>query len=340
MRCPVTREARRCDACRAGRRGRRTGRAVARARRLAGHPELPAPRRPGRRLRSPFRRQPAVHAGAARHPDRTPQFPASRLGSARAVRPFDRRDPARARRLHAPDHRPLSLLRGRRHRLPRPLLVVGVHPRPGEGQVAAARCGRRRRALRRALRRARSTTSRPDINAQAAVLRQPRATSRRRGAVPARRSASTPPTRSSRDHHADDDWFLHLECFDPHEPFFAPERFLPRRCRLRSAARSSTGRATARADLDPALLAQLRGNYYALVAACDEQLGTPARHVRPPRPVARHLARAVDRPRAAARREGVPRQEPAAVLQRGGAHPAADRAAAAHRHRAAARRRR
>ena len=28
------------------------------------------------------------------------------------------------------------------------------------------------------------------------------------------------------DHQKEDNWLLHLECFDPHEPFFAPERFL------------------------------------------------------------------------------------------------------------------
>lgn len=26
--------------------------------------------------------------------------------------------------------------------------------------------------------------------------------------------------------HASDNWFLQLECFDPHEPFFVPEKYL------------------------------------------------------------------------------------------------------------------
>ena len=74
------------------------------------------------------------------------------------------------------------------------------------------------------------------------------------------------------DHHADDNWFLHLECFDPHEPFFAPERFLP------PDAAALGGKifdwpSYGKSDLTPELLAQLRGNYEALVAACDEQLG-------------------------------------------------------------------
>ena len=73
-------------------------------------------------------------------------------------------------------------------------------------------------------------------------------------------------------HHADDNWFLHLECFDPHEPFFAPERFLP------EAPDALGGKifdwpSYGKSDLSPELLAQLRGNYEALVAACDEQLG-------------------------------------------------------------------
>jgi len=74
-------------------------------------------------------------------------------------------------------------------------------------------------------------------------------------------------------HHADDNWFLHLECFDPHEPFFAPERF------LREHGAALGGKifdwpSYGRADVAPELLAQLRAHYFALVAACDHQLGT------------------------------------------------------------------
>jgi len=74
------------------------------------------------------------------------------------------------------------------------------------------------------------------------------------------------------EHHADDNWFLHLECFDPHEPFFAPERFLP------SDAAALGGKifdwpSYGNSDLSPELLARLRLNYEALVGACDEQMG-------------------------------------------------------------------
>jgi arylsulfatase A-like enzyme len=73
-------------------------------------------------------------------------------------------------------------------------------------------------------------------------------------------------------HHGANDWLLHLECFDPHEPFFAPERF------MKAGAQALGGRvfdwpSYGRADLDPALLGVLRDNYFALVAACDHELG-------------------------------------------------------------------
>lgn len=76
-----------------------------------------------------------------------------------------------------------------------------------------------------------------------------------------------------REHGDSDDWFLHLECFDPHEPFFAPERF------LRDHPEALGGKifdwpSYGRADVDPALLKSLRANYHALVAACDHALGT------------------------------------------------------------------
>jgi arylsulfatase A-like enzyme len=76
-------------------------------------------------------------------------------------------------------------------------------------------------------------------------------------------------------HHADDQWLLHLECFDPHEPFFAPERFL----REHPEAEALLGGKVfdwpsyGRMDLPPELLSQLRARYQALVAACDHYLG-------------------------------------------------------------------
>ncbi|WP_170763271.1 sulfatase [Ruegeria lacuscaerulensis] len=70
----------------------------------------------------------------------------------------------------------------------------------------------------------------------------------------------------------EDDWFLQLECFDPHEPFVAPERF---------KAAYDTGYngkifnwpAYERNGNSPEEVAAIRGNYAALVAMCDEYFG-------------------------------------------------------------------
>jgi arylsulfatase A-like enzyme len=69
-----------------------------------------------------------------------------------------------------------------------------------------------------------------------------------------------------------DDWFLQLECFDPHEPFVAPERF-------REAYQSGyNGKILdwpmyEEAANSEAEIAEIRGNYAALVAMCDEYFG-------------------------------------------------------------------
>jgi len=72
--------------------------------------------------------------------------------------------------------------------------------------------------------------------------------------------------------HDTDDWLLQLECFDPHEPFHAPERF-----------RDLYPRAYKGPILDwpiydrvnetPEEIAELRANYAALTTMCDEYFG-------------------------------------------------------------------
>ena len=70
----------------------------------------------------------------------------------------------------------------------------------------------------------------------------------------------------------EDDWFLQLECFDPHEPFVAPARF---------KAAYDTGYNGKILDWplyekntnSPEEIAAIRGNYAALVAMCDEYFG-------------------------------------------------------------------
>ncbi|MDB6178214.1 sulfatase [Paracoccus sp. Z330] len=69
-----------------------------------------------------------------------------------------------------------------------------------------------------------------------------------------------------------DDWFLQLECFDPHEPFVAPERF------KNAYASGYNGKSLdwplyERTSNSAQEIAEIRGNYAALVAMCDEYFG-------------------------------------------------------------------
>lgn len=69
-----------------------------------------------------------------------------------------------------------------------------------------------------------------------------------------------------------DDWFLMLECFDPHEPFRAPDRF-------KDAFHTGwTGGVLdwpdyAKVKESPEEIAEIRANYAALVAMCDAYFG-------------------------------------------------------------------
>ena len=69
-----------------------------------------------------------------------------------------------------------------------------------------------------------------------------------------------------------DDWVLHLECFDPHEPFFAAERF---RDGLETGYQGPVldWPRYGRADYLLQEQAELRANYYALLKMCDDYLG-------------------------------------------------------------------
>ncbi len=69
-----------------------------------------------------------------------------------------------------------------------------------------------------------------------------------------------------------DNWFLQIETFDPHEPFFAPERF------RRDYPTNYSGPILdwppyARLDELPEECAELRANYSAILAMCDDLLG-------------------------------------------------------------------
>ena len=68
------------------------------------------------------------------------------------------------------------------------------------------------------------------------------------------------------------DWLLHVETFDPHEPFFAPERFradFPTRYRGPILDWPPYARVTEA----PQECEELRANYCATVALCDHELG-------------------------------------------------------------------
>ena len=71
---------------------------------------------------------------------------------------------------------------------------------------------------------------------------------------------------------ASDDWVLHLECFDPHEPFFAAERF---RDGLGTDYQRPGARLAALWPCQPVERGgdELRATYLALVRMCDEYLG-------------------------------------------------------------------
>jgi len=75
-----------------------------------------------------------------------------------------------------------------------------------------------------------------------------------------------------RHNHAADNWLLQLELFDPHEPFTAPARF------RQSLPTDYQGPVLDwpiydRLDLTQPEADELRANYQAIVAMCDEQLG-------------------------------------------------------------------
>ena len=69
-----------------------------------------------------------------------------------------------------------------------------------------------------------------------------------------------------------DDWFLMLECFDPHEPFHAPERFkAPFRTGWQGGVLDWPH--YERVAESPGEIAEIRANYAALLSMCDHYFG-------------------------------------------------------------------
>lgn len=75
-----------------------------------------------------------------------------------------------------------------------------------------------------------------------------------------------------------DDWLLHIECFDPHEPFHAPERFR-NEYRTNYAGPILDWPRYKKVIESPDEIAEIRANYAALVAMCDWYLGTLLDHM-------------------------------------------------------------
>jgi len=71
---------------------------------------------------------------------------------------------------------------------------------------------------------------------------------------------------------AEDSWLLHLEAFDPHEPFVAPRRFREKLATDYEGPILDWPRYRP-VEEDEAEVAELQANYAALVSLCDDQLG-------------------------------------------------------------------
>ena len=69
-----------------------------------------------------------------------------------------------------------------------------------------------------------------------------------------------------------DDWFLQIECFDPHEPFTAPERFKDA-YKTGHKGKILDWPIYEKVTNSSEEIAEIRGNYAALVAMCDEYFG-------------------------------------------------------------------
>ena len=74
------------------------------------------------------------------------------------------------------------------------------------------------------------------------------------------------------DNRGADKWLLHLETFDPHEPFYAPPR-LRERFKTNYEGPILDWPRYKRLTESPAEVAEIRANYAALLTLCDEQLG-------------------------------------------------------------------
>lgn len=74
-------------------------------------------------------------------------------------------------------------------------------------------------------------------------------------------------------HASRDNWFVQLECFDPHEPFYVPQEYRTAVGLIDPPRLNWPAYAAVDAGKHASELAECRGEYAALVAMCDAQLG-------------------------------------------------------------------
>ncbi|MGQ7248717.1 sulfatase-like hydrolase/transferase [Halomonas sp. V046] len=77
----------------------------------------------------------------------------------------------------------------------------------------------------------------------------------------------------------EDHWFLHLECFDPHEPFTAPAKYREQFPTRYQGPIYTWPKYRTTEDATSDEIEEIRANYGALVAFCDDELGRLLDHL-------------------------------------------------------------
>ena len=237
------------------------------------HPELRPPRPASRHLRPPLCRQPALHAGAARHADRPPELPAPELGAARAVRQFLSRSCCATAGIYShliTDHFHYFEDGGATYhnRYDSYEFVRGQEGDPWKAMVQP-----HWERLREMYHERQYSEAQRDYFRHNIVNRE---FIREEKDFPSVQCFAQAFEFLDRNRDADN-WLLQIETFDPHEPFHAPAALQASRSRPAGTARSATGRATAAWTSFREECEELRANYYAVVSLCDFLLGRAAR---------------------------------------------------------------
>ena len=177
-----------------------------------------------RDLRQALCRQPALHAGAARHADRPAHLPAPQLGAARAVRQRLPRDCCTEAGVYS-HLSPTTSTIGRTAAPPITTATTATSSSAARRATPGRRwCSRTGSGCARCTTRASSATERRDYFAQNIVNRE---FIREEKDFPSVQCFAHGFEFLDRNRDADN-WLLQIETFDPHEPFHAPARFKER----------------------------------------------------------------------------------------------------------------